>query len=137
MGLLDRPSSLVSRTLTPVFLPAMFVLFCAILLSACGGGPTGPSSPAAPSSSALTISPSSVTMSVGQSVVFTASGGDGYNYVFTPVWPYYAFDTTWISSKQIRVTMFNRSDVNPARVDLDGYVPGVGVSTVTAIINVR
>lgn len=131
------------------------VLFLMFLLSVgCSGGPTGPSplpppsipsvsvpplpSPApAPNQSELTITPSSVTMSVGQTVTFTASGGDGYNYVFSPVQPGYAFETEWVSHKEIRVRMFYRSNVSPTRVELDGYVPSVGLRSVAAIIYVK
>lgn len=110
-----------------------------VVLAACGGnGPTGPTKPPPPIPTtpgqtvppppttpvALAISPSSVTMGVGQEVVFTVSGGDGGVYSYNPVQPGYAFETDQVSANRFRVKMFGWSDVSRTVFTVDTMVNG-------------
>lgn len=109
-----------------------------IVLFGCGGG--GSSSPTLPSgpSSPLSLVPASVTMSaVGSSQVFTASGGDGYNYVASEVLPLDSFrtDVIGVNPYRVQVTMTRRPGINSTRLVVDGVVGGQ-IRSVIATINI-
>jgi len=121
------------------------VLFIACVVSACGGdGPLSPTSPSNPTTPGYTVpnpttpqgplslSPSSVTMTVGQTVTFTASGGSG-QYVFEfPISS--VFVTEQISYNQIKVRMtYPWKDPAPIAVRVDGVENGY-IKTATALI---
>lgn len=124
------------------FLADLGIILIGVLVissSGCGASssesarlPTGPT----PSSS-LTISPTSVTLTVGMSQVFTANGGDGFNYVWTPVEPSDSFSSDVLITappNQMRVTMVRRPALPSTRVEVQGVVNGQLVSA-TATIN--
>src|SRR5436190_718325 len=89
-----------------------FGIACLFLMTAvsCGGGPTIVDPPLTQWLGAVSLTPASVTMSVGNSQVFAIKGGDPYGYIITPPVPDYAFDVTPIVSadgsgvKNIKVT---------------------------------
>ena len=70
-------------------------------------------------------------MSVGQSVVFTASGGDGYNYSFDagPTNGILAWEQTTYNS--VTVTLLNKGGLTSGWVHVMGYANGVVEKTVT------
>lgn len=116
------------------------VLVLCLLISACGGdsptGPTpttGPSSntttvssnpapnpnpaPAPPPASNLRLSPENATIAVGQSMVFTASGGDGSNYTMMAS-PFGVLEWEQTSYNQIRVTLAQKGGVNEGVINV-------------------
>ncbi len=98
------------------------IVVAIVIMSACSGGPTGPSpapTPGIPSNigapvtnnpvptptkTPLTISPASVTLHLGQSQVFTSTGGDGI-YILTPADPYLAFTSVMDPKVAGRITV--------------------------------
>lgn len=105
-----------------------------IAMSACSGadGPMAPSgkpsstitpspSPAPVPSSQLRVNPSNAAMRVGQSLVITASGGDGW----------YTWETNRMLSLDVRPLTSNRSqiEITLLRLPLDGDNTGVVVAS--------
>lgn len=114
---------------------SIFALFSIVSLSACGGSPTDPSTVIPPVGgdvpvtsnpartvvrTPLTISPASVTLRVGQSQVFTSSGGDGF-YILSPAMPYQAFRSEMdpIVAGKITVTAVARDFGSTGTVEVE------------------
>ena len=93
---------------------SLIVVVSLLAVSGCGGSPSP--SPVGPSNAPLTISPLSVTMSTGSSQLFTASGSDGFNYVWSDVTPISCFASEILSVRQIRVTMLCRPNLASVQV---------------------
>ena len=115
-------------------------LVLCLLISACGGdSPTGPTPTTGPSSNTTTVpsnpnpnpnptpaptpagnlglSPENATIGVGQSMVFTASGGDGWNYTMMAS-PFGVLQWDQISYNQIRVTLAQKGGVNEGVINV-------------------
>jgi hypothetical protein len=127
-----------SHTNTLVVLSAI----CGVALIGCGSDkiPSSPSSSSVSPAYAftnITVTPSSVTLKVGQSQVFVAAGGDGYNYVWDPVQPASCFATDILfPGNQMRVTMTCKPPVSSAKVTVLGIGPGGAPLTVSATVYV-
>lgn len=104
-----------------IFTTVLSAVLFTVLSTGCGGSPTSPSGGGSPSggTKSLQISPSSVTLAVGASQVFTASGAAGsYSWDLEP-WS--ALDVFQMSPTQIRVTILKRSSDGTASVSI--HVP--------------
>lgn len=116
---------------------ALVLISWLMIAIACGGSST--QTPTSPSNSPLTLAPASVTLSAGGSQTFTASGGDGWNYVWTPVQPEACFSSDILvmsPPKQMRVTMLCKPSLSSTTVRVECVYNGQIVAA-TAIINVR
>ena len=90
-----------------------------------GPAPAPAPSPApvpVPGPGSLQLTPSSATLSVGQSVTFTVSGGDGYNYVWSDPEPFWAFQMEILNAKSVRVTVVDRSYGLNGKIRVEGIV---------------
>lgn len=102
----------------------LFIVFLSAF-SACGGdnNPVGPSpSPQPLPSTSVAVSPGSATMKVGNSLVLTASGGDGY----------YSWETDGILFLDVRPLTSNRSQIE---ITLDWLPSGITTGKVVVYSN--